>query len=312
KDGHKMSKSFGNVVFQTDISEKYGIDTARLFLMFVASPDKQMEWSDSGVEGSYRIIGRMIALKDKLKKGHDEIDESKINLTIKRVTEGIETFQYPKAIIALIDSIEYFSRGISKEHYSALLKMFSVFCPHISEELWHEIGNKSFISIESWPQCDEKKISEESEELFKILSSVKEDIRRIIELAKAKDSKASAKSVKLVLADKWKYNALEKIRKSLEKTRNMGEIMKALLSEKELSPKAKEVSILSARILKNPQLMVQGKITQEKERLFLEREKAGIENELGFPVIIETAEKSSEQKKEQSIPGKPAIIVNMQ
>ncbi|MBI5871970.1 class I tRNA ligase family protein [archaeon] len=112
KDGAKMSKSKGNVVLQTDVSEKYGIDTARLFLMFVSSPDKQMEWSEEGIEGSFRIINRLVRLKDKIVKKTDRKQESKINLTIKKFTEAIETFEYPKAITAIIEMINYASEEI--------------------------------------------------------------------------------------------------------------------------------------------------------------------------------------------------------
>ncbi len=195
KDGAKMSKSKGNVVYQTDISSKYGIDTARLFLMFVSTPDKQMEWNDEGVEGSSRIINRLVRLKEKIKKDKaSEREESKINLTIKKVTENIEIFEYPKAIIVLIEALDAFSDGVSKKSYEILLKLISPFCPHIAEEMWHELGNKSFISLEEWPKADEKKIDAKLEEQEKQVEKLCEDINNIVRIVKEKEGKDAKKA----------------------------------------------------------------------------------------------------------------------
>ena len=109
KDGAKMSKSKGNVVFKTDISKKYGIDTARLFLMFVSSPEKQMEWSDEGIDGAYRIINKLIRLREKIIDKRDKKEEHKINLTIKEASKSIEEFDYPKAIISIVKCIDSLS-----------------------------------------------------------------------------------------------------------------------------------------------------------------------------------------------------------
>ncbi len=191
KDGRKMSKSFGNVVFQTDISEKYGIDTARLFLMFVSSPDKQMEWSDEGVEGAFRVINKLIDLREKLKKENEKNAENKVNITIKKVTENIENFQYPKAVIAIIEALDYFSEGISKRNYETLLKLLSVFCPHIAEELWHKLGNKTLISLEKWPVAG--KIDLKLEENEKKKEKLIEDIRNILRILEARGEKRKNK-----------------------------------------------------------------------------------------------------------------------
>ena len=90
KDGHKMSKSYGNIVTQDEIAEKYGIDTARLFLLFVAAPDKEMEWSDQGIEGVYKFLTKMYKLyEEKTNSAFDSKDKylvSKQNMVIRSVT----------------------------------------------------------------------------------------------------------------------------------------------------------------------------------------------------------------------------------
>ncbi|MFH1425532.1 MAG: leucine--tRNA ligase [archaeon] len=182
KDGAKMSKSKGNVVYQTDISDKYGIDTARLFLMFVSSPDKQMEWSDSGVEGGYRMVNRLIRLKEKVVSKSSAKEDSKINSTIKKVTENVESFDYPKAIINLSGAVDKSSESISKKNYGSLLKMFSVFCPHVAEELWSKIGRKGFASLSDWPVCDEKKIDEKFEKEEEAIDKTVSDVTNILKI----------------------------------------------------------------------------------------------------------------------------------
>ena len=97
-EGEKMSKSKGNVVYQTDISEKYGIDTARIFLMFVASPEKSMEWTDDGVEGAHRFMNRVFNLSQEKTIQDNPSLESKRNKIIKEVTEEIENFKYNLAV----------------------------------------------------------------------------------------------------------------------------------------------------------------------------------------------------------------------
>lgn len=194
KDGAKMSKSKGNVVYQTEISEKYGIDTARLFLMFVSSPDKQMEWSDSGVEGSYRIINRIIRLSQKIKKCKQDVKtESKFNLNLKRIIEFIESFDYPKAIISATNYLEHLEslEEVPKESYENILKIFSPFCPHVTEELWEKIGNKSFLSLEQWPAVDESKINENFEKQEQAIEKIVSDINQVVKIVLDKGTSAS-------------------------------------------------------------------------------------------------------------------------
>ena len=186
KNGMRMSKSKGNVVTQEEISKKYGIDTSRLFLMFVASPDKQMEWSDEGIEGSFRIINKLARLQDNISGKSSAKEENKINSSIKKVTESIESFEYPKAIVAMIDVLDSQADGISKKGYETLLKLFHPFCPHITEEIWHKLGNKNFISLEEWPKCDESKINLKFEEEEKALQKLADDINNILRIIKEK------------------------------------------------------------------------------------------------------------------------------
>lgn len=184
EDGSVMSKSRGNVVNPAEIIKKYSADILRFYLVSNALPDKDFAWSDKAIEGSLKFVRKVVAYfaDAKFGKSSNKI-ESKINKTIKEVTEDLEDFRYNLAVIKLRQVFESFeNEKISKQDAESFLKMFSVFCPHISEEIWEKLGNKNFISLEKWPVCDEKKIDEKLEEQEEMISKLKSDIEQIKKL----------------------------------------------------------------------------------------------------------------------------------
>ncbi|MBI2044575.1 leucine--tRNA ligase [Candidatus Pacearchaeota archaeon] len=190
EDGFVMSKSRGNVVLPEEISGKYGIDTARIFLMSMAFPDKDIQWSDSGIEGSYRFVKKFSegVLSLKLGKSSNRL-ESKVNKTIKNVTEDIMEFRYNIAIIKL-RQLYYFieqSVEVSRKDLESFLKMLSIYAPHICEELWRKLENKKLISLADWPFADEGKIDanfEREEELVESLVNDLNNVKKFVENAK--------------------------------------------------------------------------------------------------------------------------------
>lgn len=158
--GIKMSKSKGNVVNPDDVSKKYGIDTARYFLLSLAEPDKPRDWSESGIQGSLRFIKKIFAAVEHLKltKSSSEI-EILIHKTIKGVSEDINDFRYRMATIKLKELFEAIAKEkeIAKSDLESALILLSPFCPHICEELWEKIGNSNLIYNAKWPTYDESK-----------------------------------------------------------------------------------------------------------------------------------------------------------
>ena len=215
EDGYVMSKSRGNMVLPEEVSAKYGIDTARLFLVSTASTDKDTQWNEKGIEGSLRFISKVIDYFENIKTGTaDAKTESKINKTIKVVANYIENFQYNLASIKIRELFYYLPEKTSKEALEKFLKLLHPFCPHISEELWQKIGNKSFISLERWPVADEKKINPKFEKEEKIIESVINDVNNVARIIKEREKDVTKLYLYVLPNEKEVYvNNLKEIEK---------------------------------------------------------------------------------------------------
>ena len=192
KDGAKMSKSLGNVVSPEEILSKYGADTARLFILFAAPPERELEWSDQGVEGSFRFLNRIWRIvrgfEDVLAQKVTEYDHSNLteadkdlrrvlHSSIKKVTSDIETrFNFNTAISTMMELVNALyaykeaakepNSGLIYEAISDLIKMMSPFVPHITEELWRgAIDANSSVHEQSWPECDEEALKVDNVEI---------------------------------------------------------------------------------------------------------------------------------------------------
>jgi leucyl-tRNA synthetase len=205
KDGDKMSKSKGNVILPEDVSKKYGIDTARLFLISVASPDKDISWSEEGVEGSLRFILNVYSfLKSFKEKKVTKLQESKLNRIIKEYSEDLDNFRYNSASIKLRELFEVLKSGCDKKSLESFLKLLSPLCPHISEELWEKLGNKNFISLERWPVPNLKKVNEKLELANKDFEKTVDDIKYILKMIKERKKKVGKKVFIYVIPNELK------------------------------------------------------------------------------------------------------------
>ena len=187
KDGGKMSKSVGNVVSPEEILEKYGADTARLFILFAAPPEKDLAWSDQGVEGSYRflrrvwtIVGRYLELAktDAGALSEDEKDlRRRLHMTIAKVTADLDgRFNFNTAISSVMELVnamylyaekhDAVDAAFAKELLRVLLILLAPFVPHITEELWQLLGEEEkSVHAASWPSVDESALTVEEAEL---------------------------------------------------------------------------------------------------------------------------------------------------
>jgi len=210
KDGSKMSKTKGNVVSPEEIIKTYGADTARLFILFAAPPERDLEWSDQGVEGSYRFLNRvwrivtecMEMIQDvNLPETFAELDPEarelryRTHAAIKKVSEDVgERFNFNTAISAIMElsnSINSYRNQdeldlpVLKEAIEAMLLLLSPFSPHIAEELWQYCGHQTSIYSQSWPEWDESAlVKDEVEIALQVLGKVRDRVMVPSEISK--------------------------------------------------------------------------------------------------------------------------------
>ncbi|MCI9476486.1 MAG: leucine--tRNA ligase [Emergencia sp.] len=178
KDGKKMSKSLGNVVSPEEIINKYGADTARLFILFAAPPERELDWSDAGVEGSYRFLNRVYRLvydftqnyqgtggAYEIKTDADKELNYVLNTTIKKVTDDVGgRFSFNTAISSIMElvnalyrykELEDANQDFMKKAIDTLVIILSPFTPHICEEMWQTLDGTKTLTEVSWPAYDE-------------------------------------------------------------------------------------------------------------------------------------------------------------
>ena len=181
-EGAKMSKSKGNVVGADSLAEKFGADTARMFVLFAAPPEKEVDWRTEGAEGIYRFLGRVYRFAtrnvDKA-PGSGETGESdrkilrKLHQTLKKVTEDFETRWHFNTCIAsvmeLVNELYAEESRISAKTMADVLEKLALilapFAPYVSQEIWEELGNQGPVFRQSWPAFDAELAKEDEAEI---------------------------------------------------------------------------------------------------------------------------------------------------
>ena len=208
KDGAKMSKSLGNVVSPEEIIEKYGADTARLFILFAAPVERDLDWSDQGVEGAFRFLNRvwriLLQFEDAIKSAPEICDPSALtpaetelrrvlHMTVKKVTEDVrDRFMFNTAISSIMELVNAFyafqdkelNPALVRETASMLLRMLAPFAPHITEELWARLFTGS-VHAEKWPAYDTSALTQdEIEVVLQINGKVRDRVKIAADLDK--------------------------------------------------------------------------------------------------------------------------------
>ena len=191
KDGAKMSKSLGNIVSPEEIQAKYGADTARLFILFAAPPEKELDWSDAGVEGSYRFLNRVYRLVQEyvneirgdfrgsetitIQNAEDKALNFQLNATVKKVTEDAGgRFSFNTAIssiMELVNALYKYKQGevnvpLMNDAIEKLILILNPFVPHITEELWNDLGHEDRVYQQNWPEFDPAALELETVEII--------------------------------------------------------------------------------------------------------------------------------------------------
>ncbi len=183
KDGSKMSKSKGNTVDPQGLIERYGADTVRLFTMFAAPPEQSLEWADSGVEGAHRFLKRLWKLVydhlDACKSSPAALDRAALNSaqkalrrklheTLHKVSDDIgRRYTFNTAIAANMELINELAKfedrsaqglAVMREALNAVVLMLAPIVPHITQQLWQELGHDGVLAEQAWPVCDEAEL----------------------------------------------------------------------------------------------------------------------------------------------------------
>ena len=305
-EGKVMSKSAGNVVDPMTMVDKYGADTVRMYILCVSSPEKELEWNDKGVGGVHKVIIKLSEILDhkSISEKRDRYVISETHALARDVAKDIEALRINVAVrrvMEIINILTKYKKDISTKVFNEAVKkvllITAPFAPHICEELWEKLGNKTFIAREKWPTYSEKLIDERVNELENIIARVNEDINEIIKLVRFKPKK-----ITLFVAERWKYKVFAKLLK--EKSRDMKKVM-ANVSDKE---HGEEIAKLVRAFIKG-NLLVKDVVKEEEYKALIEN-KEEFEEIFNIPVEVIQEENSAEQKAKQALPGKPAILLH--
>ena len=168
ENGEKMSKSRGNVVNPDEIVDTYGADTMRLYEMFIGDFEKAAPWSPKSIKGCRRFLERVWGLAEKVQEGEEYSKQHEVLMhrTIKKVGEDADNLKANTAIAALMTMLnEFYDKGVNKAEYMTFLTLLNPFAPHITEELWQQMGGEGLLSVAPWPVYEDAKTVEDTVEV---------------------------------------------------------------------------------------------------------------------------------------------------
>ncbi len=199
-DGQKMSKSRGNVIDPVDIVDQYGADTLRTYVMFMGDYGSAAPWSDESLKGCKRFLERVAGFTEMIADGAENPQlESKLHKTIKKVSEDIDNMKFNTAIAALMAlTNDFYKEGkVTKEDVTTFVKLLSPFAPHLTEEMWEQLGmnpdGKTFCTLSAWPVYDEAKTVDST---VKMGVQVNGKLRGTIEITKDADKELVLETAK--------------------------------------------------------------------------------------------------------------------
>ncbi|MDO8634267.1 MAG: leucine--tRNA ligase [archaeon] len=323
KDGLKMSKSYGNVVSPEEIIDKYGADTARFFMLFSALPEKELDWSEQGVQAAYRFLKKTFELSKDKKIGFGKPNAKKLSMqgrlvlskttrTIIEVTQRVENFELNFAlseIMTLVNEV-HSSTGLDKNVKGYATKTIALllnpFCPHVSESMWKELGQKGFSSLAKWPIADKKLIDVKAETMHELVENTRQDTRKVIELSKI----SSPKKITFFTAPEWKWKAVEELKKQKISKPDFSLIMKTLFSNPQFREKGKQTEALAKFFMQR--ISYYNDKGQINELAALNEARKLLGKEFGCEIVVLSADKAlpeQTQKASNAQPLKPAILV---
>ncbi len=315
----KMSKNLGNTVDPNDIVKTYGADSARFFILFGASPESALEWSEEAVGFAFKFIKNVFSLVSEppeIRKEKSVVDSLIIyilNKTIKEVTASLEKIAIRDAVNQMIQLTtelnKYIAEGVIEEVFNEckekLVLLLHPVVPHMTEELWELMGKKGYLSVAKWPSYDESLLTPSNEFKWNLMLDILDSINQIRLITK----KESLKTIQIIVADEWKFKFYSKLMELLEKSKNQGEITKKIMQDKELKPRGQFISQTIGKVLKNVGKYPKICLSTNEEVEYFKDIKVIVERKYNCKVIVNAEKDSKEEKANQALPGRPAIVI---
>ncbi|MFC6905268.1 leucine--tRNA ligase [Halalkalicoccus tibetensis] len=313
-EGEKMSKSVGNVVSPQRIVEEYGADTARLFMMQAAQPDKAFDWSEDGVQSTYAFLNRLKGMVEGFVENEpDGTDDavasyvgSEIDAAIAIATDEYDELTFNKALREsqeLVRTLRQYAEyaephgGTYERGLSAAVRLLAPVAPHLAEELWEELGEEGFVAEADWPGAEVDRAFVEKRR--RLVENTREDVRDIVEVAGIEDPKA----IDVVVAPDWKYDALE-IAIGSDADNLIGELM----GEDHIREQG-DAAASYGQDLQAEREALSMTLPPEEEHAALEAAAWLLEREFEAPVSVVRADGADDDVVGKAEPGRPAIEI---
>ncbi len=321
-NNEKMSKSKGNFFTMRELYLEHGPDIVRLAAANagegVDDANYDMEFLDTAKK---KLTELHDFIKDNYGKGRESeltIDkwfESKINESIKKASEAMESMLFKSAInYSFMDmqrNLKWYlkrtgnnpSRKLVNMFSDSIIKILTPFTPHFCEECWHEMGKKTFVSNEKWPDADLRSINPDLDHSEDIIRNTLADIREVLKLAKIQ----KPSMIMLLISPEWKYDLFTKSNE-LVKNKNANEALKEIMQDKRFSKHGQDIARFLPKMISDRKLPVVA-LSREQELFVINESISFIKSEFGCEIIVEDADKSTEPKARQALPGKPALVI---
>ena len=319
-EGEKMSKSLGNIIMLSKGMQKYGADASRFAILTstdLYNDSNFMEESVGGIKERFEYVANMCKYIDGLQtEALAQIDYwlySKINSKIEAVTNAMEKLELRTVSTELLFNTalelkRYFARGgknnlAVRDYISNVVLMLQPIAPHISEELWHLLGNTSFASTERWPQADGSMLNKLIENQEALVDSVLEDTKQVAGLMGKKSGKAP-RTVTIIVASPWKYE----LTSLFAEHRSIDKVMAAIKEKKEINKElaAKYLTGLAKKMNEvKPPLM-----GDADETVAITSALEYLKTLLGCEIKVESESDSKSERASRAAPMKPSIDIS--
>jgi leucyl-tRNA synthetase len=322
-DGVKMSKSLGNMIPVRDMVEEFSADASRITILNGGETLDDPNWDSSFAKN---IIPKITNLFDTFLQVYNKgvgdfrsIDgwaNSEINRIIKEASEFMELTHFRSAIQKIFFETQnlvkwYLVRTNNKPNKEVMNKivdsmivMMHPFTAHITEEYNEKLGNKKSVLDSSWPSFDEKKIDKNLDLSEKIIENTTKDVHNVKKLANVEN----IKKITIIVSKDWKYDYFNKLIGLVEKTRNVSDILKELMSDDKLRLFGKDISKLTPRLVATNKVPNNVLDKEMEVELFIQS-KEYFENTFNCEIEILIGDKTDNPKANNAMPGKPAIII---